>query len=117
MKKIFILLLALMLGGCGSSSDLKVDVSGVDSLHAGEELPVELRITKGNEGAAGLDVKGTFEMKSMDHDTLEVSFHDEGNGKYTGKALFPMSGDWQGYITLSDAGKEEEVLLSFKVKE
>lgn len=117
MKKIFILLVALMMSGCGSSSEFQVSFAGNDSFQAGKEVPVELMVMKGKEGAAGLDVKATFEMKSMDHDTLEVSFTDEGNGKYTGTTLFPMSGDWEAYVKLSDGKQEEEILLSISVKE
>lgn len=117
MRKILFLLFALMLSGCGSSSDWKVSFPTADTFHAGKEIPVEMMISQDDKGDAGLEVTATFEMKSMDHDTIQVSFTDEGNGKYTGKTLFPMSGEWQGYITISEGNKKEEVLIPITVKE
>lgn len=117
MRKLFVLLFVLLLGGCGSSPEFTVSFPEADSFEVGKEIPLEMVITQDDRGVAGLDVTASFEMKSMDHDTLEVPFTDKGNGKYAGTTLFPMGGEWQAYITLSNGDIKEEVLVNITVKE
>ncbi len=118
MKKLIagILLLMLVLAGCGSGSDFEVSLKEAPKYKAGESFPVVIEILQNGKPASGLEFTAYLEMAKMDHGTLELNFEDKGNGIYESSVELPMAGEWIANIEGAADGSAFEHVITFEVE-
>lgn len=119
---IFVFLMTAFLGGCTGSTpssqaegyfqtELKPATTPVST---GQEVIYTVTVSHEEQPVSGAKVEVALEMKEMDHGQNQFSVQEVSPGVYKGKAILPMSGEWQAYIRVEKDGKNETLLSSFE---
>lgn len=109
MKKIILVFVAaILLAACGGKKEIEV----VEQPKANVESTFALKIT--DNGKAVEDFKGTasFQMKGMDHGTIEANLNYQKDGVYQDEVKLPMAGKWT--VKIKGNGIEKTIELDIK---
>lgn len=110
-----LLLLAGLLTGCSGGPDYTIDVTKAPYYQKDQAMPFEIKVTDQKKAVKGLKVSAQLAMTNMDHGTYDVTFTEEKNGTYAGKAELPMGGKYEVAFTLEKDGKKTEKVMDIQV--
>lgn len=118
MKKhgVWLGLLLLVLGGCGSSN-LSIKVEQAPIIEDGTPSQIIVAITNDGDAVNGLTVTADLEMAKMDHGHIQVVLTESGDGLYSGEVELPMGGEWIADVKADSDGDITEELITFDVEE
>ena len=102
--------------GCGAS-EWETTITVGDTFHANRQLPLTLEVKENGERVKGLEVTAALEMKHMDHGSVEVLFQEQEDGTYLGLGDFPMAGEWEALVEISNNQKVVEQIIPLTIKE
>ncbi|WP_414043976.1 FixH family protein [Macrococcus sp. EM39E] len=109
MKKILLLMVvSILLVACGSKKEIKVE----EQPKANEMSTFSVKITEGSKAVEDFKGTATFQMKGMDHGTIEAKLNHQQDGIYEDKVKLPMSGKWTAKI--EGDGLEKTIELDIK---
>lgn len=109
MKKILLLMVvSLLLVACGAKKDIKVEAQP----KANEMSTFSVKITEGDKAVEDFKGTATFQMKGMDHGTIEAKLNHQQDGIYEDKVELPMAGKWTAKI--KGDGLEKTIELDIK---
>jgi len=111
-----ILMLVILLSACSSKPNWEVDITKEPAFLKGKTSTIEIELSDEGDPVNGVEVTAQFTMVEMDHGTLEVTFDEGDDGKYSGHAEFPMAGKYEAAFLLEKEGQEIEKVIEIDVK-
>ncbi|AGK56112.1 hypothetical protein B1NLA3E_21870 [Bacillus sp. 1NLA3E] len=117
-KAIFLGLLAvvLLLAGCGTGENWKVEFTKPLQFIQGKEAPFEIRVTEDKKPVTGINATAEIEMVTMNHGTINVRLTEGKDGRYQGKAQLTMPGQYTVTFKFKKGGYTVEKTLEIEVK-
>lgn len=114
----FVLLgLVILLAGCSDTGEnWEIEFTKPLQFKKGQETPIEIKITEEGKPVTDVSARALFEMSAMSHGSLNLRLEDKGDGLYTAKAEFPMSGKYNVSFTLKKEGYTIEKVMEVEVE-
>ncbi|NMD72344.1 hypothetical protein HHO41_18910 [Bacillus sp. DNRA2] len=113
----FILLgLVMLLSACSEGDDWTVSFTEPLRYTKGAETPIEVKVVEDNKPVTDLNMRVHMEMTSMSHGSVDMKLEEQGDGVYSGKAEFPMSGKFEATFTMKKEGYTIEKVVEVEVE-
>lgn len=111
-----LLAVVLLLAGCGTGENWKVEFTKPLQFIQGKEAPFEIKVTEDKKPVTGLNASAEIEMGTMSHGTVNVRLTEVKDGRYQGKAQLTMSGQYTVTFKFKKGGYTVEKILDVDVK-
>lgn len=106
MKKVLLLMVvSMLLVACNGKKEIKVE----EQPKANEMSTFSVKITEGGKAVDDFKGKATFQMKGMDHGTIEANLNHQQDGIYENEIKLPMAGKWTAKIKGNNIDKTIEL--------